>query len=258
MSGDLKIDQRRKKIVEQLNRDGVIRIKDLSEEFGASSVTIRADLAVLEKDGFLERTTGGAVLTIKNSYKADFLQRKQTNFSLKKTIAQKVSDMIPDGSTLIMNSGTTTYFVAEELKKRKRLNVVTNSVDVALELGCQPSMRVILLGGEINAQYAFTYGSDALEEMKNYKADFAVISIDGIGEDVGLTTLHPEEASVVRGMLARSRHAFVVADSTKYGHEGFSFISDITENITWVTDSSLSESIAEKYKKAGNDLITAR
>lgn len=257
MAGDLKIDKRRSKILEMLNKDGVVRIKDLSEQLSASAVTIRADLDSLEKDGFLERTTGGAVLTVKNAYKIDFIQRKQTNYENKKAIAIKVADMIPDGATLIINSGSTTYLVAEELKKRKRLNIVTNSIEVALELGCQPTFRVILLGGEINAQYAFTYGNDALEELKNYKADYAILSMDGVCSEVGLTTLHVEEAIIDRAMIDRSRNVLVVADSTKYDHEGFSFVTDFSKINSWITDNNLSDEIAEKIKNKGVNVFKA-
>ena len=125
-SEKLKIDARRRRILEILSAEGQVRVADLSARLAATPVTIRSDLDALERDGFLERIQGGAVQTVKNYYNLDFLQRKQEGGAVKKHLAAAVADMIRDGDTLFINSGTTTYFVAMELKKRKNLNIVTN------------------------------------------------------------------------------------------------------------------------------------
>jgi len=257
MAGDLKIDKRRKLILEIINQKGTVKIKDLSTALSVSAVTVRGDLESLEAKGFLKRTAGGAILTIKNSYKIDSINRTQKNYALKKEIAKKIEEIIPDGSILIINSGTTTGLAAEELKKRKRLNVVTNSIEVSLKLGCQPSMRVIMLGGEVNAQYGFVYGSDTLNELKKYKADYAILSVDGISEDNEFTTLHPEEAIIDRAMISRARKVYIVADSTKINHEGFFFVSSFSPTTTLVTDSHIDKDVEQRLKEKGLNIIKA-
>ena len=157
MAGELKIDTRRKKILDLLRRDGQVRVTQLSDALGATVVTIRSDLDALEQDGYLERTQGGAIQTVKNYYNLEFQRRKQEHMEEKIAIAAAAAALVRDGDTLFINSGTTTYFTAIELKQRKNLNVVTNSISVALELGGLPTFRIILLGGDINAQYTFTY-----------------------------------------------------------------------------------------------------
>lgn len=251
----LKIDIRRKKILEILNRDGQVRVTQLSEILGATVVTIRSDLAALERDGYLERISGGAIQTVKNYYNMEFQCRKQENMQYKKAIAVATSNLVNDGETLMINSGTTTFFTAVELKRHKNLNIVTNSISVAIELGAYPTFRVILLGGEINTQYSFTYGNDAMTQLKNYKADKAILSVDGISSDVGLTTYHAEEAVIDKLMMERSRKTIIVADYTKLGHESFSNIGDISSAHSWVTNECVNEQLLYEIKSFGIEVV---
>lgn len=252
--GELKIDVRRKKILEMLNRDGQVRVSQLSEQFGTTTVTIRSDLDALERDGYLERIQGGAVQTVKNYYNLEFLNRKQNNSEIKKRIAYIASNIICDGDTIIINSGTTTYFTAVELKKHKNLNIVTNSITVAVELGACPTFRVILLGGDINSQYSFTSGSDTLAQLERYKADYAILSMDGVCLDGGLSTYHAEEAIVDRVMMERSKSTMVVADHSKLGKEGFSKVADISCVNILVTDEEADEGFVAKAREMGIDV----
>ncbi len=254
-AGELKIDARRKKILEILKRDGQVRVAKLSEELGATTVTIRSDLDALEHDGYLERIQGGAVQTVKNYYNLDFLRRKQENSDIKKNIASAASDIIRDGDTILINSGTTTYYTAVELKKHKNLNIVTNSLMVAVELGAFPSFRVILLGGEINAQYSFTYGNDAQEQLRRYKAEYAILSMDGICVDNGLTTYHAEEAVMDKMMMERAKETIIVADSSKIGREGFSRVSELSMAGKLVTDFNADEQIVKRIKEMGVEVV---
>lgn len=256
-SGKLKIDARRQKILELLSREGQVRVAELSRLLEATPVTIRSDLDALEKDGFLERVQGGAIQSVGNSYHVDFLQRKQQNSAAKKRIAAAVTEMIRDGSTILLNSGTTTYFVALELKKRKNLNIVTNSISAALELGDYPTFRVILLGGDLNAQYSFTHGSDAQEQLRNYRADYCILSVDGISPETGLTTYHAEEAVMDRMMIERATCTVVAAESRKIGREGFSHVCG-AEQIGWlVTDSGADAETSAALKARGVQIKTA-
>lgn len=253
----LKIDARRKKILEMLDRDGQVRVAHLSEILGTTVVTIRSDLAALERNGYLERIPGGAIQTVKNYYNLEFQRRKQDHIEDKKVIASAASNMVNDGETLMINSGTTTFFTAVELKRHKNLNIVTNSISVALELGAQPTFRVILLGGEINTQYSFSYGNDALTQLKKYKADKAILSIDGIHSDIGLTTYHAEEAAVDKLMMERSRQTVIVADYTKLGHESFANIGPVSNAHSWVTNGCVDKNLINQIKACGIEVIIA-
>lgn len=238
MSGakGLKIDARRKKILELLTQKGEVRVSELSAIFDATEVTIRSDLSALETDGYLQRVVGGAVQTVRNFYNLDYIQRNRNNMEAKRAIGKATVDLINDGETLMINSGATTGSVAAELKTKRNLNVVTNSLTVAMELGTVPTFRLILLGGEVSVQYAFVHGADALEQLEHYKADHAILSIDGVSAEAGLTTYHAEEAAVDRAMMRRSRSTIVVADHTKIGHESFSQVHTFTPDIYLITN----------------------
>ena len=254
MAGELKIDVRRKKILEILRRDGQVRVSQLSDALGATVVTIRSDLDALEQDGYLERTQGGAIQTMKNYYNLEFQRRKQEHMENKKAIAAAAAGLVRDGDTLFINSGTTTYFAAVELKQRKNLNVVTNSISVAVELGGLPTFRVILLGGDISAQYSFTYGEDVKEQISRYRANWAILSVDGIQPGAGITTYHAEESVIDRIMMERAQTPIIVADSSKLGRESFSRISALTAQTILITDQNANPDITAQIRADGVDV----
>jgi len=244
----LKIDIRRKKILERLQRDGMVRVSELSAELGVTSVTIRTDLDNLEQDGCLERVQGGAVAKIRPAEQAD---QKETRNQEKLVIANEAVRCIENGTTLFINSGTTTKYLAEALKQHKNLNVVTNSVAVAMELGNAPLIHVILLGGEINTQYGFTFGEDVKEQMRHYQADWAILSVDGVSTSAGVTTFHAEEAVVNRMMIERARNTLILADHTKIGRVGFTRIHAITPSMRLITEGKCDKSTAAQLEEHG-------
>lgn len=255
MDHELKIDFRRQRILELLAQEGQVKVIQLSELFHTTPVTIRSDLAALEKDGYLKRVTGGAVQTVRNFYTMDAQQRKNYNSEAKAAVAKAAAELIDDGDTLLINSGTTTLLIAAELKKRNSLNIVTNSMAVAVELASCPTFRVLLLGGEVNAQYSFSYGNTALEQMSRYKADKAILSIDGIHSQAGITTYHAEESPICRMMMERSHETIVAADFSKFGFESFSNIADIQSADYYVTNKTADPGTVASIKKLGKKVI---
>lgn len=244
----LKIDARRGKIIDILNRSGQVRISQLSKQLNATPVTIRSDLNALERDGYLERVQGGAVQTALNCFNREFVQKKHVHAEAKKRIAKAAAALIHDGDTVFINSGTTTYFTAVELKEKRGLRIVTNSLAVAIELGSIPTFSVILLGGEINSHDSFTYGNDVVEQLKRYRAHYAILSIDGVCDSGRVTTLHAEEALVDRTMIERADETIVVADGAKLGREGFSHVCDLSEGNRLVTEKGADPAFIKKMR----------
>lgn len=229
----LKLDIRREKILKRLQEEGVVRVSKLSRELGVTAVTIRTDLSNLERDGYLERVQGGAVL---KSRQAEWRSLAPKEEEEKLLIAREAAKRIADGSTLFINSGTTTKYLAAALKEHKSLNVVTNSIDVSLELGNLPAVHVILLGGEINTQYAFTFGEDGREQLRHYQADWAILSVDGVSVEAGITTFHADEAAINRMMMERAQNTLIVADHSKIGRVGFTRLRKIDSSLQLITD----------------------
>ncbi|MBE5753240.1 MAG: DeoR/GlpR transcriptional regulator [Clostridiales bacterium] len=232
-NGRTKINIRRNKILEILHKEKKVYIADLSQLLGASLVTIRSDLDVLAEQGQLIRMAGGAVLPNEETSPTF---SPINNREAKQEIATTVAELIQDGSTLFINSGTTTLLVAESLKTKKNLSIVTNSVPIATLLGKVPTFRIILLGGTINTQYAFTYGTDTQEQLNRYGADWAILSVDGVSPDGDISTCHAEEAIIDRLMITRAKKVLIVADSTKIGRTGFSYVSRCDNKIKILTN----------------------
>lgn len=246
----LKLDIRRNKILEQLRADGKVSVSQLSTMLGATPVTIRTDLAALERDGYLVRIQGGAIQAQRTGGFLSGGREPGDRYSEeKRAIAQAVAGMIQDGDTVFLNSGTTTFQVARALKVRKNLIVVTNSLSVSMELGTVPTFKVLLLGGEINARYGFTYGGDTQQQLSQYQADWTILSVDSVSSKGGVTTHHAEEAVIDRMMICNGRRLIVAADSSKIGRAGFSRVCDSNSNVCLITDKGCEEEAVARLKE---------
>lgn len=230
-----KLEARRKAILDALALSGKVSVTQLSQDLDTTPITIRSDLNAMAQEGLLIRVQGGAV----SAPATKSIGNAQTaNLKEKKALAAAVARIIKDGDTLFVNSGTTMEQVAAALEGHSNINIVTNSLSVATIAGEIPSFRVILLGGEINSQFGFTYGGDALAQLENYTANWAILSVDGINATCGITTCHAEEALVNRAMINNARKTMIVADHTKIGKAGFARVCDKLDNVQVVTNST--------------------
>lgn len=245
----LKIDIRRDRIMELLKRDGKVLVSQLSRDLCATPVTIRSDLAALEKRGMLMRMQGGAVLPSQPVYEEP--SAAVANSNEKQAIARVAAGIVQNGDTLFINSGTTSATVAEVLGLHQNLNIVTNSLQVTRVLGRIPSSRVLLLGGEFNGQYGFTAGEDAQEQLRRYQADWAILSVDGISTQGGITTYHMEEAVIDRMMISRAKRSIIVADHTKLERPGFTRICGLDDRMILITDSFAAEDRLDELRATG-------
>ena len=141
-------NQRREKIIALLVEDGSAKVLDLAKLFKVTEVTIRQDLEKLEKDGLIIREHGGAYLKNVSDQVKTFSIVHQDNLDKKEAIAQKCLELIESGDTIILDSGSTTTEVAKKLKSIKNLTVITNALNIALMLGAEPGIEVIVTGGE--------------------------------------------------------------------------------------------------------------
>ena len=252
-----KVRERQTQILERLSRDGSVRVTQLSQELDATVVTIRHDLDALEQQGLLRRVQGGAVPIDPSAQTPDLFHRRQLNREKKLLIAGAAARLVHDGDTLFINSGSTTHYFAQQLKHLKNLSIVTNSLHVAEELGQIPTFRVILLGGNINTQFAFTSGDDTISQLTRYRANHTFLSVDGICLDGRITTYHSNEAAVCRLMMERSDSTIVTADYSKIGKEGFTYISDVQQMNTLVTDAQADPRVIDHLQNAGVQVIIA-
>lgn len=255
MSEGSRLSARRKNIMELLARDGHVRVSDLSYALGVSEVTIRNDLEALSNEGLLERVPGGAVQT--SGTTSEPIRHYWRLAPEKRAIADLAASIVFPEETLMINSGSTTFFAASALARIPGLKIVTNSIAIATEIGKQPNLRVTLLGGEVNSQFSFTYGDDALAQLHKYRADRAILSIDGVDPAAGLTTYHSEEIELNRLMIERSGATIIVADGTKIGRESFSRLCGCTPGMKVITNKSADAAIVAQLRRAGVDVMLA-
>ena len=235
-AGRLKIDIRRKRILELLAQNGQVTVAELSGLLNATQTTIRTDLDTMAAENRLVRIPGGAIAIPAQPVQTPVQEAAPDALAAqKRAIAAKVLSHIQDGDTLFLNSGSTTLRVAEALCARKRLCVVTNSIRAAEVLAGYPETHVVLLGGEINAIYGFTFGDDAVQQLGRYQPAWAILSVDGVNAVQGITTYHAEEAMVNRIMIQQAHRAIIAADRRKVGRAGFTGICRLDDRFTVIT-----------------------
>ncbi len=250
-------EERREDIVSLIHANGRVRVTELAEKYGVSEVSIRKDLEHLEMQGQLSRVHGGAVGVGKMYVGMDLAERYRTNSVSKKRLAERIASLIDDNDTIIMNSGTTLSYVIRALAGKKNITIVTNSVQNASEASLTSSFGVIMLGGEFESKYQFTYGESAERQLENYHAAKCILSVDGISADAGLTLFYSTEVSLVRRMIESSGEVIVAADSTKIGRRAFAKITDISSAGTIVTNSDADPEETERLSALGVRVLRA-
>ena len=244
-------EQRKQKISELLKENDSVRVTELSQLFNVSEVTIRTYLEDMEKKGLLTRVHGGAVSSYKPYYSMNLNQRLETNQTAKVEIAEKVSKLIRQNDTVMLNAGTTTLLAFRKFPAEYNLNIVTNSIAIALEASSNPNYNVILVGGAVNTKYQFTYGNDAVAQLKKYHADKLILSVDGIDAERGFTTYYNKESALDVAMIEGSDCRIIAADHSKFGHCAFAKISEIGVADYVVTDVMPSKEKLEEFELLG-------
>lgn len=237
------IDRRREEIMEMIRSAGSVRVAEISRIYGVSEVTVRGDLEYLEAQGVLSRVHGGAVGTGKHYVNMDMSERYMSNSAAKKELAARIAALVDNNDTIMMNAGTTLTYVLHAIRGKRNISIVTNSVQNAVEASTYPDFNVILLGGQIDEKYQFTYGNDTVAQLDKYHATKCILSVDGVHSNDGLTLYYSNESGIVRKMIACSDKVIVAADSSKLGKNTFSRVADITDMDVLVTNKTDSDEI---------------
>lgn len=204
--------QRRKKILSILQSGANARTAEIARALGVSRETVRRDLMALESEGLLDRVHGGAVVNEHQS-EAKFEKRRRLNWSEKQEIARKAAGLLSPGMIVFVDAGTTTLALAEQLRNRPDITVITNSLSVAEVLGTE----ALLLGGRILSDVPACFGELTLSQIERFRADLAVISPTAVHPETGVMYYELHESEVARAMCERAREAIVLADSSKLG-----------------------------------------
>ncbi|MBQ8391663.1 MAG: DeoR/GlpR transcriptional regulator [Clostridia bacterium] len=248
-------DNRKQQILDLIKTNGSVKVTELSTLLDVSEVTIRNYLADMETKGLLSRVHGGAVSSYKPYYSMNMTQRLETNQTEKVEIAQKIAAMIEPNDTIMLNSGTTTLLTFRKFPVDYNLNIVTNSIAIALEASSNPNYNVVLIGGSINTKYQFSYGSDAIAQLRNYHAEKLILSVDGIDLKHGFTTYYDKESPIDRAMTEQSDYCIIAADDSKFGNNAFAKICDLSVADCIVTNDNATDDILTDFRKSGIKII---
>ncbi|TVQ02729.1 MAG: DeoR/GlpR transcriptional regulator [Balneolaceae bacterium] len=247
--------ERRDSIIQLIQKNGKVRVDDLSEQFDVSSVTIRNDLDFLEKKGICHRTHGGALIR-KNVYEDPTLEEKQKRSKKEKErIGGKALEYINSGDSILLDSGTTTLEIAFRLNSKKNLTVMTNALNIALKLLSFDDINIMLTGGTLRKESYSLVGPEAEASIKNYYFDKLFLGVDGLDIELGLTTPNPLEAQLNRIMVARAQQVIAVSDSSKFGRRSFSQICSIDAINTLITDTNISPEFEKELLKRNVEVV---
>lgn len=242
-------EERIQEIMKILEREDRVLINDLCETFNTTPVTIRKDLDLLEQQGVLKRTHGGAILR-KPLFRGLALNEKEKlNSDEKERIAEEAAKMINEGDVIILDSGSTTTFLARKMKGMKGVTVITNAVNIALELA-DSDLEVILTGGALQKNSSTLVGPLADGMLKKISADKLFHGVDGIDYDIGLTTPDIIEANTSRVMMERAGENILLVDSSKFGRRSLGVICQIKDIDKMVTTKKMNKGELKKL----NDL----
>jgi DeoR/GlpR family transcriptional regulator of sugar metabolism len=230
-------------ILQKLLRSDEVSVEDLSAELGVDASTIRRDLERLERQGLLRRVHGGAVRSDVVAYSAygygiTFQGNMQREVEQKARISQAALQLIAPGDTIALSPGTTTTFLARAIRQAQfaSLRVVTNAVNIAMELSGAPGLEMTLTGGILLADFFALVGPLAEQSLEDLFIDKAFLGTHAIDAEHGLTGPNQLEALIYRATLRRARRAIVLADHTKLARTALYRIAPVTAAHTLVTD----------------------
>jgi DeoR family transcriptional regulator of aga operon len=251
-------EERRRRIVAWINEHGSATVNELAREFGVSTVTLRSDLQALELSGALERSHGGALpVAVTEAPLSVKLARYHDE---KVRIAKVAAAMIRDGETIILDSGSTTFEIARLIGALplRSLTVVTNALNIAMELADAPShIRVLMLGGVLRQLSHSMVGPDAEQTLSRLAADRLFLGADGIDIDLGVTTADPTEAQLNSRMVEIARQTVVLADASKFGRRSLSLIAPLLAVHCIVTDRNAPDELVAAFQERGVEVQLA-
>jgi DeoR/GlpR family transcriptional regulator of sugar metabolism len=253
-------EERRRKILELLERDGRVMVDDLVRRLKVSAVTARADLDMLAGRGALVRSHGGAVrlLSAVQDYPLNF--KEGLHQAEKARIAQAAVQLIEPGQTVILDSGTTTGQVARQIRMRKlsALTVVTNALNIALEMADTPGISLMMIGGILRQVSNSFVGPQAERMIQDLHADHYFLAVDGLDPETGLSTPDVLEAQLNAHMIRISNQVTVVADASKFGRRSLSVICGVEAVHRVITDERISAAMADALRARGVEVVIAR
>lgn len=250
---------RRDKIASKLKREGSVQVLGLADQFGVSTVTIRKDLKFLEDLGLSTRTYGGAILNegINRNVERAIGHKAQLYAKEKIAIGKAAAEYVQSGESIILDSGTTTSYLAAKLSGKKDVAVITNGLNVMNKLSQLENLELIMLGGTLRRKNMSFFGPHAEQALRELHVDKLFLGVDGFHMERGITTHFEPEARLNRLMQKAARETIAVTDSSKFGKICLHQILEVDQISTVITDSGIEDEFRTGLEKAGVKVVIA-
>lgn len=246
---------RQEQILRELHRNGGLRIAEIAARLGVSRETVRRDVAPLARSGDLVKVHGAIRMAAQVS-EAPFERRMRENAEAKRRIAARLAAIIDDGDTVMLDTGTTTSFLARELLRKSSLTIVTNSSDVARTLATVNGNKVYMAGGELHGDNGAAFGPSAIDFVSGFSVKFAIISISAVDPESGFMDHHLSEAEFARQVLRCGQRRIVATDSSKFSRTALVRVCGFDGIDLLVSDAEPPPAIRRKLETAGAELLT--
>lgn len=247
--------ERKNEILSKLMIDGKVVVSDLSVMYGVTEETIRRDLEKLEAEGFAKKTYGGAVKSDSMTVDLPYTVRKLTNVNSKKYIAEKIGSLIQDGDTILLDASTTALFTVKSIFHKKNLTIITNSVEILLDLPVGNDWKVISTGGTYHQDSMSFRSLSAITAIENFHVDIAVMSCKGFDVQKGITDTSEDSAELKKAFVRNSKKCILAVDYTKFDKVSFVKVCNTEDVDMVVTDTAPSDKWITELDKKGIELI---
>lgn len=236
LEGKMLAIERRTQILEKLQKEKKVYVGSLSQFYNVSEETIRRDLEKLEKEGLVTKSYGGAVLKDNNNIDLPFNVRKNRNVDAKIKIAKLLAETIEDGDSIMLDSSSTAVFVAKHIKDKKNITIITNSIEILIELSDVTDWHIISTGGALKESSLDLIGPNSIKTIKSYHVDKVIISCKGLDLNKGLTDANEMQAEVKKTMFESANKKILAIDSTKFNEISFTTVCNVSEITAIYTD----------------------
>lgn len=249
---------RQLRVLREVEERGGVQVRELVDHFAVSGATIRRDLDSLAERGLVLRTHGGAIArTTSTSFETNYEEKRKAFTAEKRRIAIAAAEFVPDGETVILDSGSTTFEVARILAERKNLTLITNDLFIAGQISFDPSITVIVTAGMLREGFNTLVGPLTEAFLRNVRVDFTVLSADAVDPAFGISNATFAESSIKQLMVEAASHTILVADASKFGKRALARVCALDEVDVVVTDEALSDSNQKALLQAATKLVLA-
>lgn len=245
------LEERRQEILLLLQEQGRVSVSELSRRFGVSEVTIRGDLQALAHERLIVRTHGGAVLASEGISELALTMRRRRQASEKVRIGQAAAALVADGDAIFLDSSSTSLAIAQQIKDRRHMTVITNGLEVARALFDAGEIKLVLLGGQLDRVTSSLVGGYGIGEIQRFNIEKGFFGAHGIDPEAGLTDVSADEAAVKRPLVSLCRQTIAVLDATKWGRVGLASFAELAQVNTIVTDHGAPAALVERVRGLG-------